>query len=79
MSPASEPELAGGFCFGLTPRASKLLASLALESLKGSSGDICSGHEADVEEDDRKLVKGIKQLLSKNLKPHFKQVNTVKK
>ncbi len=29
-----------------------------MDSFEGSSGDICSGHEADVEDADRKLVEG---------------------
>lgn len=65
MSPAaSETAVAGGFCLGLTPRASKLLVSLAPESFNGSRGDICSGHDVDVEEEDRKLVEGLSGSLS---------------
>lgn len=53
-----EFEFVGGFCFGFILRVLKLFVFLALEFLKGFSGDICLGYEVDVEEDDRKLVKG---------------------
>jgi len=62
------PVAAGG-SFGRTPKASNPLVSLPMESFDGSSGDICSGHAADVEDVDRKLAEGLSWSLWK--KYHF--------
>ena len=61
--------VAGGSSFGRTPKASNPLVSLPMESFDGSSGDICSGHAADVEDVDRKLAEGLSRPLWK--KDHF--------
>lgn len=53
---------AAGCSLGRTPKASNPLVSLPKESFEGSSGDICSGHEADVEDVDRKLAEGLGPL-----------------
>jgi len=52
-----------GSSLGRTPRASNPLVSLPMESFEGSSGDICSGHAADVEDVDKKLAEGLSRPL----------------
>lgn len=45
--------------FGLTPKASNSPGPPLIESFEGSSGDICSGHVADVDDPERKLDDGL--------------------
>ena len=66
--PPSVTPVAAGFSLGRTPKASKPLVSLLTESFEGSNGDICSGHEADVEEEDRKLTEGLSGPLGEKIK-----------
>ena len=58
MFPDSLIPVVTGCCLGRTPNESKPLVSLLMESFEGSNGDIWSGHEADVEDVDRKLAEG---------------------
>ena len=56
--PLSVSPVECGGSFGRTPSASNCPGPPLIESFKGSNGDICSGHAADVEESERKLGEG---------------------
>jgi len=55
--------VAAGCSLGRTPKASNPQVSLPMESFEGSSGDICSGHAADVDDVDKKLAEGLSRPL----------------